>query len=474
MTPSTLSIKDYTEAHASKYDTWHKRNSYYYQSLERWFQFIVPAKASVFELGMGDGSLAASLQPERLSGIDISPSMVAKAKERNPNGHWIEGDAIKDLPETDAFDYVIGADFLSYSEDIQTVLEQARKLCHARTRLVFTKVNPFWNIPMRIAARLGLAQPRKYASWLGLRQTARLMELAGLDVIRTGKFCLLPIYIPLLSNFVNRYIARLPLIRRFCAIEYLIARPDPSTQTLPVTPSLSVVIPARNESGNIRAALERMPSFPGALEVIFVEGHSKDDTWKRIQEVAAEKWPFSVVYAQQTGKGKGDAVRKGFDMAKGDILMILDADLTVTPETLPRFYDILAKRITDYVQGTRLVYPMESRAMRPLNWLGNQFFGITLSALLGQTFSDTLCGTKCLWKSDYEQLSRARSYFGNFDPFGDFDLIFGAAKLNLKMQEIPIHYKDRTYGETNINRFRDGWLLIRMCAFAAKKLYFIK
>ncbi len=474
MSHNLVSVKEYTEEHANNYDAWHARNKYYYQSLERWFQFIVPPETRVFELGMGDGSLIASLRPSRMAGIDISGSMIAKAEKQHPDGTWIEGDAAKYVPQDERFDYVIGADFLSYAEDVQVTLEQARLLCHARTRLIFTKLNPFWNVPMRIAARLGLAQPRRYASWLGLDQTARLMELAGLDVIRTGKFCLLPVYLPFISDFVNRYIARLPFIRRMCVIEYLIARPNPSTQTFQATPSVTVVIPARNESGNIRSALERMPIFPGALEVIFVEGHSTDDTWHRIQAVAQEKWPFSVVCAQQEGRGKGDAVRKGFQLAKNDLLMILDADLTVPPETLVRFYHILSHRSTDYVQGTRLVYPMESRAMRPLNWVGNKIFGIILSVLLGQKFSDTLCGTKCLWKNDYEQLSRARSYFGVFDPFGDFDLIFGAAKLNLKMQEIPIHYKDRTYGETNINRFRDGWLLIRMCFFAAKKMYFIK
>ncbi len=469
----TLSIKEYTEKYASQYDRWHTRNRYYYQTLERWFQFVVPAGSRIFELGMGDGGLVASLKPSQMAGIEISPSMVEKARTRYPEGSWKEGDARTDLPKDETYDYIIGADFLSYVDDIQGVLESMRHLCHPRTRLVFTKLAPFWNSVMRVAAFLGLAQPRRYASWLNLTQTERFLELAELETIRTGRFCLIPMYIPFISAFVNRYIARLPLIRRLCAIEYLIARPRLAVDPAAVAPSVSVVIPARNEAGNIYAALERMPQFPGTLEVIFVEGNSTDDTWKVIQEAAAKPWPFKVVTARQEGKGKGDAVRKGFSIATGDLLMILDADLTVPPETLGKFYHVLAHRKTEYVQGTRLVYPMESEAMRPLNWLGNKGFGVILSAILGQRFSDTLCGTKCLWRKDYERLAAGRSYFGEFDPFGDFDLIFGAAKLNLKMQEIPIHYKNRTYGETNINRIRDGWLLIRMCVFAAKKLYFI-
>ncbi len=468
-----LSIKDYTEKYAAEYDKWHTHNRYYYDTLKNWFQFVIPSGSRVFEMGMGDGGLIASLKPSKLAGIDISPSMVDKARERHPQGEWKEGDARTDLPKEETYDYVIGADFLSYLDDIQGGLEEMHAICHPSTRLVFTKLAPLWNSVMRVAAYLGFAQPRRYASWLNLHQTERLFDLADFEVIRSGRFCLFPVYIPFASAFVNRYLAHLPLVRRLSAIEYIIARPHPRRKREDSRPSVSVVIPARNESGNIQAALERMPRFPGKLEVIFVEGNSTDDTWKVIQETASRSWPFKVITARQEGKGKGDAVRKGFSIATGDLLMILDADLTVPPETLGKFYHVLAHRTTEYVQGTRLVYPMESEAMRPLNWLGNKGFGMILSALLGQRFSDTLCGTKCLWRKDYEQLAAGRSYFGDFDPFGDFDLIFGAAKLNLKMQEIPIHYKNRTYGETNINRIRDGWLLIRMCTFAAKKLYFI-
>jgi hypothetical protein len=467
-----IPIKEYTELHAKSYDMWHKRNSYYYDSLKHWYRFIVPCGSSVFELGMGDGSLVASLNPSRVSGIDISRTIVTKARERYPEWSWIEGDASKDLPIGQTYDYVIASDFFGYVEDIQGALEQVHNLCHERTRLVITKLNPFWNIPLRIAAFFGLAQPRMYANWLGVDQTVGLLSLADFEIIRTGKFLLFPLNIPIISVIINRYIARLPILWHLCAVEYIISRPRQHVQA-DAAPSVTVVIPARNESGNIRSALERMPIFPGKLEVQFVEGNSTDDTWKKIQEVANEEWPFTVTCLRQDGKGKGDAVRKGFIAAKGDLLIILDADLTVIPEVLPRFYTVLANRSADYVQGTRLVYPMEGEAMRPLNWIGNKFFGFILSVFVGQRFSDTLCGTKCLWRDQYLRLAEGRAYFGDFDPFGDFDLIFGSAKLNLKMQEVPIHYKKRIYGETNINRIRDGWLLIKMCWFAMKKMYFI-
>jgi glycosyltransferase involved in cell wall biosynthesis len=238
---------------------------------------------------------------------------------------------------------------------------------------------------------------------------------------------------------------------------------------------VSVIIPARNEAGNIENAVKRTPKLGKWDELIFVEGNSSDNTKKEIERVI-EKYKNKrnlVLINQGKGRGKGDAVRKGFAQAKGDILMILDADLTMPPEELPKYYRVISERIGEFVMGSRLVYPMENQAMRFLNILGNKFFSLAFSFLLDQKIKDTLCGTKVLFKDDYQQIVKNRSYFGDFDPFGDFDLIFGAAKLNLKIVEVPIRYKARTYGETNISRFKHGFLLLKMVLFASRKIKFI-
>ena len=207
--------------------------------------------------------------------------------------------------------------------------------------------------------------------------------------------------------------------------------------------------------------------------MIVVEGNSTDNTWDVVQKIG-EKFPEKdIKILQQSGKGKGNAVREGFDLATGDILMILDADFTMPPEELPKYYDVLANGQGDFANGVRLVYPMDDKAMRFLNLCANKMFGIIFSWLLGQTIRDTLCGTKVLFRKDYLNIVENRDYFGNFDPFGDFDLLFGADKLNLKIIDIPIRYRDRTYGNTNISRFRHGILLFRMVFFAAHKLKFI-
>jgi len=193
-----------------------------------------------------------------------------------------------------------------------------------------------------------------------------------------------------------------------------------------------------------------------------------------IEEVVRTyRGPLELSYCRQRGKGKADAVREGFQRAKGDLLMILDADLTVPPEELPKFHDAMVGGRADYVQGNRMVYPMEDAAMRFLNKLGNAAFARVFTFLLEQPIKDTLCGTKVMWRDDYKRLLENRDYFGDFDPFGDFDLIFGASKLSLKLLEIPIRYRSRAYGETNISRFRHGLILAKMSLFAARKLKFV-
>jgi glycosyltransferase involved in cell wall biosynthesis len=324
-----------------------------------------------------------------------------------------------------------------------------------------------------LAEMLDLKTPQKRLNWLNSEDLSSLLYLEGYDKVKIGRRMLLPKYIPLISNMINRYFAQLPLINKFCLINFIIARVNPDLFERKEK-TVSVVIPARNEKGNIENAVTRMPKLGQHTEIIFVEGHSDDGTLNEIKRVC-EKYhtEYDLKFFVQDGRGKGDAVRKGFARASGDILMILDADLTVPPEDLIKFYEAIASGKGEYINGTRLVYPMEKEAMRTLNMIGNKFFSIMFSWLLGQTIKDTLCGTKVISRENYDKLRLNRSYFGEFDPFGDFDLIFGSAKLNLKIIEIPIKYRAREYGETNISRFRHGWLLLKMMFFAFNKIKFI-
>jgi glycosyltransferase involved in cell wall biosynthesis len=235
------------------------------------------------------------------------------------------------------------------------------------------------------------------------------------------------------------------------------------------------VVPLRNEAGNVAPLLERIPKMADRQEIIFVEGHSTDNTWEVLNQVVADyRGDMHLAVYKQTGRGKRDAVRLGFERSTGDVLAILDGDISVPPEELPRFFELIARGKAEFANGSRLVYPMESEAMQFLNMIANKCFGYAFSYLLGQSIRDTLCGTKVLRREEYDRIAANQAYFGDFDPFGDFDLLFGAARLNLKILDVPVHYKQRVYGATNISRFRHGMMLIRMCFFAARKICFLR
>jgi glycosyltransferase involved in cell wall biosynthesis len=273
-----------------------------------------------------------------------------------------------------------------------------------------------------------------------------------------------------LAGLCNKILVKFWPFKLFALTNFILARPCPEKRS--DAPLVSVVVPARNEAGNIAQLFDRTPEMGSGTELVFVEGHSEDDTYVAIEkEMAAHPERKSQLH-RQTGVGKGDAVRLGFQHAKGDILMILDADMTVPPEDLTRFYDALNSGSVEFVNGVRLVYPMEEEAMPFFNFLGNKLFSLAFSWLLNQPIKDTLCGTKALSRQNYELIAANRSYFGDFDPFGDYDLIFGAAKLGLKIADLPVRYRARTYGMTNIRRWIHGWLLLRMVIFAAKKIKF--
>jgi glycosyltransferase involved in cell wall biosynthesis len=318
---------------------------------------------------------------------------------------------------------------------------------------------------------LGLRRKSPELNWVAPEDVENFLRLADFELVRQESKVLLPVYIPILSYLCNRYLAPLPFFRLFTMVNIAVARPvQPVNRAL----SASIVVPARNEAGNIENIIRRIPVMGPDDEIIFVEGNSTDNTWQVIQEMAQKYGKERrIIIAQQEGKGKGDAVRKGYGLATRDILMILDADLTVPAEDLPKFFRAIAEGKGEFINGSRLVYPMEKEAMRFFNILGNKFFAMGFSFVLGQRFKDTLCGTKVLSRENYWKLASHRSYFGNFDPFGDFDLIFGAARLGLKIVEVPISYKERTYGSTNIQRWKHGVILLRMLIFAANKFKFV-
>ena len=458
---------------SQKRDKYIRRNRYYYKDMIKFLRFNIPVNSKVLEIGCGTGYLLNALKPARGVGIDISPGMIATAKENYNHLEFYQMDA-ENLQLQETFNFIIISDTLGYFEDIQKAFKELAKVTHPGTRIIITYHSFLWQPLLKLAEWLHLKMPQPHLNWLNKRDIINLLELERFDIIKRDRRFLFPKFFPLLSWFFNKYIAHLPLFNRLCITGYIITRPSVFGAVDSKDYSVSVIVPARNEAGNIENAVKHTPRLGKHTEIIFVEGHSTDNTLaeiKRVYEKYKNEW--DIKYTVQEGKGKGDAVREGFAMANGDILMILDGDLTVPPEDLSKFYNAITTGKGEYINGSRLVYPMEKQAMRMLNVLGNKFFSIMFSWLLGQPLKDTLCGTKVISKENWEKLAANRSYFGEFDPFGDFDLIFGASKLNLKIVEVPIRYRAREYGKTNISRFRHGWLLLKMVFFAMNKIKFV-
>ena len=462
-------LRSHRDQLAEQREYWLQKADYYYNDQYHYFQFLVPEGSDVLVIGCDLGDLLAAIKPRYGVGIDLSQRMIQLARARHPDITFYCMDA-ENISVEEKFDIIILTDTtIGQLNDIQLVLEKLKPCCHDRTRIIINYFNYLWSPILKTAERLGQKMPQRDQNWLTPEDITNLLYLAGYDIVKVERRMIIPRKIPLFSSFINKFIASLPGIRQLCLSIYLVAKPAPDIHHHREF-STSIVIPCLNEKGHIEPAIRRLPEFGSTQEIIFIDGHSTDGTQEEIQRIIADTPNKNIRFMIQDGKGKGDAVRKAFNAATSDILMILDADLTVPPEDLPKFYRALVDGKGDFINGCRLIYPMEDHAMRPLNVLGNKLFASAFSWLLNQRIKDTLCGTKVLFKEDYEHIVAGRSYFGNFDPFGDFDLIFGASKLNLKIVELPIKYRERRYGDTNISRFSHGWLLLKMTIFAFFKL----
>jgi SAM-dependent methyltransferase len=468
----------YTEAHRSYWDQfaasierWQPVRGYYQRRLSEVCRNLIPPGMRVLEVGCGQGDLLASVKPAVGYGIDFAPAGIARARRRYPEFTFIEADA-HDFDLGTTFDYIICSDLVNDVWDVQTVFENVARHCRPDTRLVLNCYNRIWERPRSLAAKLGLVVPLLTQNWLTGADLVNLLYLGGFEAIRLSPEILWPLRTPLLDTLANRFLVKLWPFHLFSLTNVMVARLAAAPPVSP-EPVVTVVVAARNEEGNIPHIFERIPQMGAGTELIFVEGNSTDRTFEAIEREIERHPEINARLYKQPGKGKGDAVRTGFHEAAGEVLMILDADLTVAPEDLPRFYEAWRSGKAEFVNGVRLVYPMEEHAMRFFNHLGNRFFSFAFTWLLGQNIKDTLCGTKVLSNRSYEIIAANRAYFGEVDPFGDFDLLFGAARYNLKIVDLPVRYGERVYGETNIQRWRHGLLLLRMVMLAMRRLKFI-
>ena len=378
---------------------------------------------------------------------------------------------LEDLPkfEEGERDAVLLNGNLNYSYNIQEMLTNIYEKNSRSSRVICIVYNYYLSFLYSWATKLGLRKGKVPDAFITQVDLENFSHLAGYEICYQSNMIQCPFKLLGLGTLINKVVGKVPFLNNLSLVTMIVLRPVKEAKKK----SISILIPARNERGNIRAALDRIPDMGVPTEVIFVEGNSSDNTWEEIKKVSHEEQytsKYKIKYLQQPGKGKYDAVKVGFDAAENDILMILDADLTMPPELLPQFFNAYVEGKGDFINGSRLVYPMESEAMRFLNLLGNKFFTKMLSFLLDFKLSDTLCGTKVLSKKDYDRVVNWRKDFGDFDPFGDFELLFSASELKMGIINIPVRYRDREYGCPQIDRFRDGLILLKMTILAFFKI----
>ena len=456
-----------------------RKNPGYYEQVDRASTFVIPKSVRVLELGCSTGRLLAATKPSYGLGIDINEEHITAARDLHAQQNELEfrvGDIEQlDFSGVKPFDYIIISDVLPLLRDVQKTLSDLHAVCNSHTRIIITYHSNLWRPIMGLATLLKRRDPMPSYNWLSTDDIENLLHLASLEPITHFGQTLMPLRVPVLSCIMNRFLSQMPLLNSLCLTWTIIARPFPkpaTEKTQPKEPTVSILIPTRNEKGNIEDAFTRTPNLGKWTELVFVDGQSDDGTQeeiKRCTEKYGQKW-HRVLSLEQSGTGKGQAVRQGFAQCKGDILMILDSDLTMPPEELPKYYDAIVSGKGEFINGCRLVYPMEKEAMRFLNMIANHIFAKLFTWLLGQRIKDTLCGTKVLWRCDYEKIAANRSYFGDFDPFGDFDLLFGASRFNHKIIDMPIRYRERSYGDIKISRWKHGWLLLKMSLVAFRKL----
>lgn len=469
------SIAECYDKLAAKRDKWIRRNKYYYNFTKKVLKHIVEPESRVLQIKCETGYYLNAVNPKFGMGIDFSSKMIEIAKKKYSHLNF----GVRDLEDfslsqscSKPFDYILLNNCLGDVIDISKLFSNLKGHTKSRTRLVIMTYNRLWQPLLSLASFLRLKIKQPTQNWLSKNDLENLLYLSGYEIVKKIDIILFPKYFPIISFLLNNVIARLPLFKCLCLNNVFVVKKIKEQHNYSDY-SVSIIIPCKNEKGNIKSAVDRIPKMGKHTEIIFCDDKSDDGTLEEVNHHIALNPDKDIKIVPGPGICKAKNVWAGFEVAKGDILMILDADLTVIPEELPYFFNAIVEGKGEFINGCRLVYPMNEKAMKFFNVLGNKFFSILFSFIMEQKIKDTLCGTKVLWREDYLRIKKYIGKWGYEDLWGDYDLLFGATKINLKVVDLPVHYFDRTYGDTKMTRvINNGFRMLRISINALFKLRF--
>jgi hypothetical protein len=437
--------------------------------LAHYDRLLTPDEPRLLEIGFVRGQLLTEWPALGFTGVDCFRFQVDQVNSHLPQSDF-QVKAGEQLTLEAGLDVVIISDALDEAMDVGQLHEPVQAVYSPETRPIFNYHSNLWDSLFTAAHRLGLRRKALQSDLWVTADAKSLPDLSAWDVAQLHHF-LVAADRGRLGSIIDHYPALIhPL---FCLTVSIAARSRGRPAASPARAlSASVVGPARNEAGSIAGAVARTPTMSEDSNLIFERGYSRDDTWTRIQKVAANHPPLKIEALRPSDRGKGDAELAELAAAASDVLTALEADPTTPHEELPKVYEVIASGKAELADGVSLIYPTSQRAMQFLYLRAKNSFGLIFSWLLCPPAKDTLWGTEVLRRAQYENIAANRTYFGDFDPLGDFDLGFGAATQNLKIADTPIRHRERTHGETNIQRRRHGWLLLRTVIFPPSKLKF--
>jgi SAM-dependent methyltransferase len=444
-------VRDYFDRAAFSYGKRQRKFYSFHRGIADFYASIIPEGMAVLEVGCATGGLLNLLKPREGVGIDISSAMIGLAKNKYPHLSFFCA-SLSDFASYGPFDYIVLSNLLDYSDDLMDLFRLLKPRLAPHTKIIITTVNPLWQPIIWFLERSGLKERDPLRNFITNRDVINILNILDYETIEYGYRLPVPFYIPFFSGLLNRLISRLPVLNNLCLLQYIVARDRQPYRCS----SCSVIVPCFNEEKNIQACLNSLPEFGAETEIIVVDDGSTDATADRVREIASVM-PSVRLISYAPNRGKGYALQVGFKECRGDVVIILDADMSVSPREAPRFFAPIAEGKAEFVNGTRMIYPIEKRAMSFLRFAGNKFFGIVMSILMGQRNTDVLCGTKSFLRRylPYIRMGRCR--------WGDFDLLLGAAKLKMKMVEMPVHYNARVAGKSKMRLLRDSLHFLKVC-----------